>query len=111
MATMRQGKGPLIKTAPPVGALRFRPPAAAPPWNGTLGGAAFPASCPQNTPVGARDPRSEDCLYLNVAYPLAPEENATAALRPVMVWVHGGGFTGGGSGMYPFDADRLANRP
>jgi para-nitrobenzyl esterase len=45
------------------------------------------------------DYQGEDCLYLNVW----KAEGASASKKPVMVWIHGGGFIGGGTGMDLFD--------
>lgn len=49
---------------------------------------------------------SEDCLVLNV-WSKGLSDNAK---RPVMVWLHGGGFTGGSSGGYVYDGTNLADR-
>ena len=84
--------------APPVGALRWRPPQPAASWTGTRPALEQGVSCPQpmnadGTPnLGAANgPMSEDCLQLNVYAPPA------AKAAPVMVWLHGGGhFTGAG---------------
>ena len=73
--------------APPVGALRWKPPAAAPVREGVLKAAAFGPACPQARQVG---PVSENCLTLNVWTPAVD-----AGARPVMVWIHGGGFRSG----------------
>ncbi|CAE6499568.1 unnamed protein product [Rhizoctonia solani] len=81
---------------PPVGPLRFKPPA---PWtpdnisvlNATLDG----ASCEQNVPF-TNNRISEDCLTLNVWKPA----NVTDKL-PVMVWIYGGGFYEGEIQRYP----------
>ncbi|MEV4357932.1 carboxylesterase family protein [Nonomuraea sp. NPDC049625] len=87
--------------APPTGALRRQPPQPASAWKD--GSRAAPR-CPQNgnpadsNPVGT----AEDCLYLNVTAP----RTASGRRLPVMVWLHGGGFTQGSGGDY--DAQRLA---
>jgi para-nitrobenzyl esterase len=88
--------------APPVGALRWEPPQAPPSWSQTRDATGFANHCPQNaSPFGFRSV-SEDCLYLNV---FAPGAAKAGAKLPVMVWIHGGGFTDGESDDY--DPDRL----
>lgn len=83
--------------APPVGELRLRPPQPPVPWQGVReatapGNAALQPVLP-GMPAPAMD---EDCLYVNVAAP--PPDGR---LRPVLVWVHGGGYlTGSGVDMY-----------
>ena len=76
------------------------------PGRGARGAAgergAAPAAAPQAPP---REPaRSEDCLYLNV-WTSAKSANDR---RPVMVWIYGGGFTGGSGGMQWYDGENLA---
>jgi para-nitrobenzyl esterase len=76
--------------APPVGALRWRPPAPVESWTTTLQATEAGLNCPQPPfPPGstATAVRSEDCLTLNLYVPA----NAGSAL-PVMVEIHGGGF-------------------
>lgn len=83
--------------APPVGALRWRPPQPPLRWEGTRSVTAFGSPCMQSSQH--EGPGSEDCLFLNV---WTPEVRATAA-RPVMVYVHGGGWARGAGNMSVFD--------
>jgi para-nitrobenzyl esterase len=77
--------------APPVGALRWKPPAPVEPWSGVRTTTAYSAKCSQ--PSGLLGPASteEDCLYLNVWTP----EPAPDRKLPVMIWLHGGANTTG----------------
>jgi len=94
----------------PVGANRFRAPAAAPRWAGVREATRFGDSAPQSPAllplpgmeVGSTD---EDCLYLNVYTP-SPD----AGRRPVLVWIHGGGFVLGSGSQYIYDASGLVRR-
>ncbi len=53
---------------------------------------------------------SENCLFLNIQTPYLPKRGSNKDLRPVMFWIHGGGFTGG-SGADPLsDGGNLASR-
>jgi para-nitrobenzyl esterase len=82
--------------APPVGELRWRPPQQVAPWTGVRQAAEFGSDCMQGrfgTPPAQGGP-SEDCLCLNV---WRPASAAAGARLPVMVWIYGGGFTGGSS--------------
>lgn len=91
--------------APPVGVLRWQPPAAAPAWNGVRDATGFGPRCVQDPGGDMEHNRytSEDCLTLNVWTPPASAER-----RPVMVWIHGGAFVTGSGGIY--DGARLASR-
>tara|TARA_X000000950_G_scaffold288457_1_gene405339 strand:- start:34756 stop:36372 length:1617 start_codon:yes stop_codon:yes gene_type:complete len=86
--------------APPVGDLRWAPPAPPEAWEGVRAAAAFGAACAQTEPQpGALnyDPDavfSEDCLYLNVYAPANAFEEGAEPL-PVMFWIYGGGFSAG----------------
>ncbi|RAR05633.1 acetylcholinesterase precursor [Stemphylium lycopersici] len=53
---------------------------------------------------------SEDCLFLNIQTPYVPKSGSKKKLRPVLFWIHGGGFTGG-SGADPLsDGGNLASK-
>jgi para-nitrobenzyl esterase len=80
--------------APPIGALRWRPPAPAIPWDGVLQANAFGHSCPQLASFQGPASNTEDCLFLNVFTP----DPAPAKPRPVMVWFHGGSNQQGSAG-------------
>ncbi len=87
--------------APPVGDLRWRPPQPAAGWQGVRDASASGPICIQN---GGQDvPQDEDCLLLNVWAP-----RATDAPRPVLFWIHGGGYTGGSGSTAIYDGTQLA---
>ncbi|MCU1503525.1 MAG: carboxylesterase family protein [Ilumatobacteraceae bacterium] len=83
--------------AAPTGDLRWRAPQPPPSWRGIRDATRYAPSCPQKPslfePPG---PQSEDCLYLNVSTPTLRRD----ARRPVIVWIHGGGFTQDGARNY-----------
>jgi para-nitrobenzyl esterase len=93
--------------APPVGDLRWRPPAAAKPWTGIREAKEFGPACPQvfmaNKGV---ENMSEDCLNLNVWTPAkSPDEKL-----PVMVFIHGGVFLRGANANPLYNGSSLARK-
>jgi len=119
--------------ASPTGENRWKAPQPVAKWDGVRNADAFGAPCaagaafgfggrggggnrgaargdapPPQPPAGAapqREPaRSEDCLYLNVW----TSANSANDKRPVMMWIYGGGFTGGSGGMAWYDGENLA---
>ncbi|MFC3051895.1 carboxylesterase/lipase family protein [Kordiimonas pumila] len=95
--------------APPVGALRFKAPEAPEAWAGTYNALEFPPACPQTLTEDDTeikyDPISEDCLGLNIWTPGVDHKK-----RPVMVWIHGGGFVVGATSSNWYNGQHLANR-
>jgi para-nitrobenzyl esterase len=94
--------------APPVGPLRWRPPAAPAAWPGVRKADRFGAACPQPGGEMARGfAQSEDCLTLNVWTGATP---GASDKRPVYVWIYGGGFIGGTGASPEFDGEALARK-
>ena len=95
---------------PPIGDLRLRAPQPVDPWTGVRPATEFGYWAPQNAPAtslsgqlpGAQD---EDCLSLNLWTPAAD-----GGRRPVLVWIHGGGFIGGSGAMNLYTGAPLAQR-
>jgi para-nitrobenzyl esterase len=96
--------------APPVGPLRWKPPQPAPKWQGTRQATTFGSRCMQQEvfdDMRFRDPgESEDCLTLNVWTPAQKHEGKL----PVMVWIFGGGFTGGTTSEPRQDGEHLTHK-
>ena len=89
--------------APPVDDLRWRPPEPVESWTGVRDASTSESICVQD---GGQDlSQSEDCLFLNV---WAPRE--TSELLPVMVWIHGGGYTGGSGSTSLYDGTHFAEK-
>lgn len=95
----------------PVGPLRWRAPQLPKPWPGVRKADAFAPACEQvsraNAALGIPAlPTSEDCLYLNIWSPAkSPGDHL-----PVMVWIYGGGFTGGATSIPLYDGTNLARK-
>ncbi|MBO0853554.1 MAG: carboxylesterase family protein, partial [Nocardia sp.] len=97
--------------APPVGDLRFRAPQPVTPWSGVrmateYGNAAMQTRDGARIGPGNPQATSEDCLTLNIS---APAERAKEP-RPVMVFIHGGGYVFGTSALRLYSGARLALR-
>ena len=95
--------------AAPVGDLRWRAPQAAPNFSGIKEAKSYAGRCWAFVPgvaAAATPGVSEDCLYLNVW----TGAQATDEKRPVMVWLHGGGFLFGTSGDPRWEGGNLAKK-
>jgi para-nitrobenzyl esterase len=101
----------------PIGKLRWKAPQPIKPWNGTKKCEAFGPNAMQRAPepfymwseeflIPKNSPINEDCLYLNVwTTAKSPQEK-----KPVLVWIHGGGFTGGGGSVPIYDGEAMAQK-
>jgi para-nitrobenzyl esterase len=106
---------------------RFMPPQKPAPWAGIRDASAYGYSAPQTNPSSRDNPppeteigrilsasdggrvppaESEDCLFLNIWTPGV----GSARKRPVMVWLHGGGYSSGSSSSLLYDGTNLAHR-
>ena len=107
----------IYKGIPYAEANRFEPPRKATPWEGIRSSMAWGPTCPNMTPPTVRSDEveflfqhdwgyfGEDCLRLNI-WTKAINDGKK---RPVMVWIHGGGYTFGSSQELPsYDGENLA---
>ena len=86
--------------APPVGDLRFKPPSPPAVFAGTTDATTFKANCFQ--PANAGSAGEEDCLFLNIW------SHNDDTVRPILVFLHGGGTNGIGGDMASSDGAALA---
>ena len=93
---------------PPTGTRRFQAPGPVKPWNGTRDAFEFGSAAIQTIPGWVKwvftepETMDEDCLTLNIWTP------TSEAPRPVIVWIHGGGYRTGASSMPVFDGSKFA---
>ena len=95
------------------GVNRFQPPRKPQPWTGVRDALEIGLRSPQPASnivaewavLDRTEPAGEDCLVLNVWSPALDNKK-----RPVMFWLHGGGFTGGSDGFLAYDGMELARK-
>jgi para-nitrobenzyl esterase len=106
---------------PPIGELRWKPPADPDKWEGVFACNTYRQPCQQRKFYGDIDMKtivdedyyfdgyplmSEDCLYINIC---TPAQKAGEKL-PVYIWFHGGGLTNGYSWEWEFDPSEMAKK-
>ncbi|MBB6426714.1 carboxylesterase/lipase family protein [Sphingopyxis sp. JAI128] len=88
------------------GAGRFRAPRPPLSWDGVFDATTYGDQAPQvRSMLADPGPMSEDCLRINIWTP-----RADAGRRPVMLWLHGGGFEAGSGSAQLYDGTNLARR-
>ncbi len=97
--------------AAPVGDLRWKAPQSAPNWTLARDAKQYGKTCwasglPAAGLVSANATANEDCLFLNIW----SSANEASERRPVMVWLHGGGFQFGASGDPRWEGNNLAKK-
>jgi len=100
---------------PPVGQWRYRAPQPVEPWRGVRYCHGFTNCAPQQRKytllgVGRYQPVGEDCLTLNVVSPEESPDGPKDALKPVMFFIHDGGYVMGSSATPLYDGGSMARR-
>lgn len=93
--------------AAPTGEQRFKAPAPPTPWSAPLDASRFGPACiqtPDEHEMAKGTPTSEDCLKLNAWTP------STSGRKPVIVFIHGGGFVSGSARDPWYEGASLARR-
>ncbi|XP_017084128.1 juvenile hormone esterase isoform X2 [Drosophila eugracilis] len=95
--------------AAPTGAKRFRAAEPEKPWSGIRDASREGQSCPHKNMILDTFKGDEDCLFINVFTTRMPKEEETAEQPklPVMVWLHGGGFSFGSGNSFLYGPDYL----
>lgn len=109
----------IYKGVPYASAERFMPPVAVAPWSGVRSCRAYGPTCPQGKRMGWYSDEQafafnwddgfpdEDCLRLNIWTPGIGDGKK----RPVMVWLHGGGYSSGSGQELPsYDGANLSKK-
>ncbi|CAN8032969.1 unnamed protein product [Ixodes persulcatus] len=100
LGTLRRNRRKVLDTAieeyvgipyaePPTGYLWFKETVPRSPWKGTYDGTTGGSVCPQNRDLKKPLTHTEDFLHLNVWMPKSAQKS------PVLVWIHGAGFSFG----------------
>jgi para-nitrobenzyl esterase len=86
---------------------RFLPPQPPEPWEDVFDATEYGQTAPQYGSLAVPDiNQGEDCLVLNVWTPAVGDGGE----RPVMVWLHGGGYSSGSGSESTYNGANLANR-
>jgi para-nitrobenzyl esterase len=102
--------------APPIAALRWKAPQPVSTWRGVRPAVDFGANCLQKPMAWFKDAAaarySEDCLYLNVWRPAHAKglAHGSSGPLPVLVWIYGGAFIGGGTSFPVYGGDAFARQ-